>query len=354
MALLTHLPVELVEEIVAGLCIACTPIETRCCYNSNCYCAEMGPADLARISALASLCLTSRHLNNIATRHLYHHVHGQQWWLLARTLLSRKDLAQLIRSMRIGFGRGVNEADCPPQVVAYYNSQRKIYLDALPENYRNEAIYHLGNGKLYAGDGNIQIDILSSLCPNLETLEAIISYFEVFRFCAPHSMPHLRSVVLSHSDTELGIDLGNVALLFRAAPNITHALFYMVNSCGKLDATLPKLTSLDFQSSTFDGPSLVEILSTCPNLETFRYEMGGAIVGHEQFTIQEAQDVFLAHAVNLEWLCLEAGDNYNWEDEWDAAEASEMGELLAERGVRFEFKPCDWEHQVDTSRPFAP
>src|SRR5690349_11335034 len=168
MAIFSDLPVELIEEIVGGLCIACTPIETRCCYNSSCNCAEMGPADLARISALASLCLTSHHLNNIATQHLYHHVHGQQWWLLARTLLSRKDLAQLIRSIRIGFDRGVNESDCPPQVVAYYNSRHRIYLETLSENDCNKAISHLDINELYAGSGNIQIEILSSLCPNLE------------------------------------------------------------------------------------------------------------------------------------------------------------------------------------------
>lgn len=363
MALLSDLPAELVEEIVSGLCIACTPVDRRCCYNSSCNCAEMDPADLARISALASLCLTSRHLNNIATRHLYHHVHGQKWWLLARTLLARKDLGHLIRSMRIGCCRPIGEDDCPPQVAAYYSSHCNKYLDALPESDRVDAMSRLDDDELYTGVSNIQIEILcGGLCgPNLETLEAVISYCEVFLYFAPSSMPRLRSVVFSHGDTMNGITLGAVAPLFRAAPNITRALFCMANSCPTLDSgrdaapILPSLTSLEFQSSNFSGPSLVEILSACPNLETFRYEMGGAAVGCRQFTIQQAQDAFLARAVKLRSLCLDAGKNYNWERDWDAAEAGELGRLLAERGVRFEFnRPCDREDQVSTSRPFAP
>ncbi|KAG7289930.1 hypothetical protein NEMBOFW57_006307 [Staphylotrichum longicolle] len=311
-------------------------------------------ADLAHISALASLCSTSRHLNNIATRHLYHHVRGKHWWRLARTLLARKDLAHRIRSMRIPSVTGVEEADCPPQVVAYYDSQRKIYLDAFLGDDRDEAMFHLGDDELYKGGGNIPVEILSSLCPNLETLESDIYYFGTFRFCAPHSMLHLRSIALSHNDTRYGMSLEHVAPLFRAAPNITHALFCMVSSCDKLDVTLPKLISLDFRKSTFSGSSLVDILSACPNLKTFRYEMGSAMVGDEQFTLREARDVFLAHAPKLESLCLDTSDNEIWKEDWDEAEASEVGGLFAERGVWLAFKPSIWGRRVRTSRPFAP
>jgi hypothetical protein len=219
-----------------------------------------------------------------------------------------------------------------------------IYLDALPEDKRHEAMYQLTEDGLYTGsNNNIQVDIICSLCPNLEGLEAIIDYFDVFRFSAPNFMPLLRRIALSHADTELGIDLENVAALFRAAPNITHAVFHMVNRCSKLDdVTLPKLTSLEFQSSTFDEPSLVKILSVCPNLETLRYEMGGASVGYEQFSIGEAQDAILAHAPNLKSLSLEAGDNDNWDEEWNAADADEMRKVLEKRGVQFELKPYAW------------
>lgn len=288
--------------------------------------------------------MVSRQLNDTATRHLYHHVHGQRWWLLARTLLARNDLARVIRSIRIGFYWTGDEIGCPPEVAAYYKSQRKIYLDALPEDARREAMSRLSEDELDTGSNtNIQANVLCSLCPNLETLGAIIGYFDVFRFSAPDSMPLLRKIALSHADTELGIDLQNVAALFRAAPNITHAVFHMASACSTLDGvSLPKLTSLEFQSSALDAPLLVEILSVSVNLEILRYEMGGACVGYDQFGIQEAQAAFLTHAPNLKSLSLEAGDNDNWDEDWDAAEAGEMGKVLEKHGVQFEFKPYVW------------
>lgn len=70
--------------------------------------------------------------------------------------------------------------------------------------------------------------------------------------------------------------------------------------------------------------------------------MGGACVGYDQFGIQEAQAAFLTHAPNLKSLSLEAGDNDNWDEDWDAAEAGEMGKVLEKHGVQFEFKPYVW------------
>ncbi|KAK4465369.1 hypothetical protein QBC42DRAFT_313635 [Cladorrhinum samala] len=357
---LSGLPAELLEEIVAGFCMACTPIERRCCYDPNfCDCIRKHPNDLTRISALVSLCLTSRRLNGIATRHLYHYVHGPRWWLLVRTLLARADLAQLIRNMRLSeYNRSVNRDDCPAEVMAYYQSQAEIYLDTLPESDRGDA-RGLDERTLCDGKINVQLEILlSGLCPNLETLEAVISWGAAFRFCVPGSMPHLRRLVLSHGDTEGGFELKTMAPLFRAAPNLASAVFFMAyhsceeeELCEGLGATLPKLTSLDMHSGILDNAGLKELLSACPSLEDFRYEMcnrGLSYSDTSHFAIAESQGVFLTCAPNLRSLSLEVGINDMWEDgQWDRGELDELGRVMAERGVRFVFKSDDPEDGIE-------
>jgi hypothetical protein len=338
MGLFSNLPAELLEAIVAGLCIECRGGEERCCFSYNC-CTNTHPDDVKRISALASLCLTSRKLNSVATRHLYHHLDGRRWWLTARTLLARKDLAQLTKSIRTCFHPGIDQVDCSPEVLAYFHSHRRAYLDrSIEDGYYS----NLKDEELYNADQNIPFDLLTSLCRHLETLQSFIGGFETFYFCTPQSHPRLRFIALSYGDTEYGFNLKHVAPLLGAAPNLTTALFNMASSCSWLDMTLPNLTSLEFQSSTFNGPSLVNILSACPNLETFRYEMGGALVGYEQFSISEARDAFFAHAPRLKKLSLEAGDNDHCDEDWEDDEAEEFGRLLKERGVEFEYKPYVW------------
>lgn len=335
------LPLELVEGIVAALCVECAPAEERCCFDSSCYCGDDHvKVNAERISSLASLCLTSRSLNSVATRHLYHRLPCKKWWLLARTLIARWDLAQLAKGMRFGNHGVVSKEDCPPEVLAYFEEEREAYLDGLPEGVRDEALDRLNENDLYTGNGNIELDIMTSLCPNLETLHATVGYFDVFRFCTLYSMKKLHSIALSHADTELGMHLGNFALLFEAAPNITNIIFHMLASAGDLGFTLDKVTNLDLKWSTIGSESLVNVLSAFPNLETFRYGMGGALVGYDQFTAAEARDAFLVHAPNLKSVCLDAENNDQYDEEWDEAGMGELGQVLEQRGVRFEFRPC--------------
>lgn len=342
MGLFSNLPAELVEEIVAAFCVECTPGEERRCFDANCGCRD--DDHTGAVASLASLCLTSRHLNSVATRHLYHRLHCNRWWLLARTLITRRDLAQVAKGMRFGNRGSVGKKDCPPEVLAYFEEQREAYLDGLPERMREGALSRREEeDDLYKGNGNIQLDIMTSLCPNLETLHASISYFDAFRFCKPQSMMSLHSIVLSHADTEYGIHLENAEPLFRAAPNITNMIFHMLASSDSLDFTLDKVTTLDLQYSTIDGQSLVNVFMACPNLETFRYRMGGAIVSYEQFTVAEARDAFLAHAPNLKSVCLDSESNDQCSDEWDGSEMEDMGRMLEERGIRFEFSPYQYQ-----------
>ncbi|KAK4032873.1 hypothetical protein C8A01DRAFT_20123 [Parachaetomium inaequale] len=346
---LGKLPAELVEAVVTELCIHCSPGVERCCYNSNCYCANMDPADVERIHALTGLCLTSRHLNSIATRHLYHAIDSRCWLLLGRTRVARPDLALLARTMRNCWSYGTDQRSCPTMqdLYAYFSSKRATYLETVSEelseeDWPQESLKgRVDDDAFWAGDNNLPLDILTSLCPNLEALDVSVSYFHAFRFCTPNSLPHLKHVIIAHADTTYGIDLSNIFPLLRAAPNLTRAVFWSVDACGELDVTLPKLTYLHLQNTSISVESLVNILRACPNLETFHYTMG---VGerHDQFPLSAVRAAFLENAPNLKVLTLGAGENDHCDEDWDEDEAPRLARVFEEREVKFEFKPYDW------------
>ncbi|KAK4039903.1 hypothetical protein C8A01DRAFT_16203 [Parachaetomium inaequale] len=334
------LPGELVEAVVTALCVYCSPGEGRCCLNSNCTCLDGDPTDRSRISALASLCLTSRKLNAAATRHLYHVLPSRKWSLLARTLLARKDLARLAKALRVGFCFSADGSHSSPELDSYFSEQLGAYLDSLSSDKRTQIRQRLPRENLFPESNNAALDIMVSLCPNLETLEAILEYLEVFRFCPPNSMPRLQTVVLSHGDTEGGIHLRNLEPLFLAAPNITSLTLYMVDERGGIQATLEKLTHLDFQCSAFDAATLASVLAACPSLESLKYETGGPTVGYNEFTLPEARDAVLAHAApSLKLFRLSAGDNDMRDEGWYERDLPEMERVLVGRGIRFEFCP---------------
>jgi hypothetical protein len=295
--------------------------------------------------------LTSRLLNAAATRHLYHHVPTRNWGPLARTLLASKDLARLAKSMRVSFASSHDWMNHDsPEFEAYVGEQLDVYLEGLSRDKREDVGRRLQRPNIFPGSSNAALDILTSLCPNLETLEAVLEYFEAFRFCRPNSLPRLHTVVLSHSDTESGIHLRNIQPLLSAAPNITSMTIHM--SDGRpwgagTQVTLAKLTHLDFQCSAIDAAALVSVLTACPSLQSLKYETGGASVGHAEFTLPEARDAVLAHAAaSLRLFRLSAGDNDMWDEGWDEREVPEMERVLAGRGVRFEFVPPKGDDSV--------
>ncbi|KAK4148499.1 hypothetical protein C8A00DRAFT_38929 [Chaetomidium leptoderma] len=236
-----------------------------------------------RVSALASLCSTSRQLNS--------------------------DLAQLAKSLSFSVYPGMLEFNRPPEVVDYVEEQRTAYIDALPDamqkEYAIQAIYDVYEDfEDCIHPGNVEIDILTSLCPNLETL------------CADRrSQPR---------PCKVGPGLDNFQTLLRAAPNLTNMTLHMVKSCVYLYITHDKLTDLDFRCSSFSGQYLVAVLRACPNLEIFK-------------------DALLMHAPKLKAVLLSAGKNARSDEDWEVAEVEELGRVLEQRGVRFEYRPYEWE-----------
>jgi len=277
----------------------------------------------------------------MATRHLYHRLDcDDKWWLLAATLLARPDLAQFVAELRVDSPSAVDHRDCAPEVVAYFKDQFQTFTDAMGAAGKVFDSGPLDDDDNFSGSHNVPGDILVTLCPDLERLDASVAYFEIFRFCRPQSLLRLRHVVLNHADTELGFYFDESARLFLAAPNITDMSFWSINGCQQ-DAKpgcLAKVTSLDFQCSALGNDELVNILSACPNVETLKYEMGGSMVGDDQFTLPEVREAIVAHAPKLKYLRLHAGEDDDPWEHWDGGELEELERVLAGRGVHLDFQ----------------
>ncbi|KAK3984673.1 hypothetical protein QBC44DRAFT_362935 [Cladorrhinum sp. PSN332] len=100
--LTAKLPLELVDLIVGKLCPFCDQDIQDTWYHLE---VRTQPPSYSqdlqsKKRALYSLCLTSSVLNHFATPHLYHHVsphYLSNWFLLARTLIRRPDLAAHVK-----------------------------------------------------------------------------------------------------------------------------------------------------------------------------------------------------------------------------------------------------------------
>ncbi|KAL2264721.1 hypothetical protein VTJ83DRAFT_7231 [Remersonia thermophila] len=217
---------------------------------------------------LKSLCLASRRLHSVAIPHLYRHLVVPTKWLhLARTLVARPDLAAHGRSLhtRCLYGyyreRRIKEEDKDtihdPRLRAAFLKRRRVYLAGLPKSYQcysdddgDDPYAHptrsnqwdlVTFGILLDGDHNLPLDLITSLLPNLETIDAWIDGGAAFRFCTPGSLPRLRRVLLNyvgdscfHSE---GMRLDILVNLFRAAGNsLARVEAFNVGSCRLLTA----------------------------------------------------------------------------------------------------------------------
>lgn len=146
-------------------------------------------------NGLASLCLVLRRLNEFTTARLYRDLDdfyiNTGWWLLARTLVARRDLAALVKYLDL-VKLTIPDDDLPlpsqPEVETYYANLLALDQDdGLPED------------GLTSSDPDIVAEaataLMASLCPNLETLKCLSYYANedgpMFGLCTPVSMPNL-------------------------------------------------------------------------------------------------------------------------------------------------------------------
>jgi hypothetical protein len=208
--LLTHLPNELLEAIVAALCGTHSdyPIDIPGCtdrtYGPGCTDRTYGrcpPCDEARYVGLKSLCLTSRRFYNIAHLHIYHHVSlSNDWWNPLRKFATQPDLARSVRSL---CWANVNNNPVSNGVI-YKDIQRNKRLVhslyAVLKKYGTR--WSLSKSKrdalrpFISPRSGLTIELLTALLPNLETLVAEVHPRTGFQFCTPGSLPRLRRIHL--------------------------------------------------------------------------------------------------------------------------------------------------------------
>lgn len=307
--------------------------------------------DRGRSRALAALCLASRRLNDAATRTLYHRPRTPKWWLLGGTLLARPDLAQHVKELYFPMGLDSpeieaaiapeSEAAIAPEFLAYYNMKLEAHANNLSEPYRRGFLReHASLASNHSAP--VRVSLVTSLCPRAETVKAVVNYFEVFDFCAPASLPSLRTVELVHCDSELGMDLKMLVPLSRAAPNLRTIRCFSLSEMFEddLGVTLDQVREIELQNSAVGAGALGVLLRACPRLETFVYEAGGTSVGDEQFDPSQARDVLLQHGRELKRVVIDLAYIAIVLDmvlgEWDVNEKDAVLEAFEQRGIEFE------------------
>ncbi|KAK0625468.1 hypothetical protein B0T17DRAFT_617557 [Bombardia bombarda] len=150
----SRLPPKLVTAVVEAVYMPPAP---RHCQCACCGCVPYDKSGKRRkdtddehVDTLASLSLTSRQLNAIATWRLYIRPRCAKWWLLARTLIRRPDLAQHVKQL------GISHMKDPGVRGSGTRGKQPRHQYGSPDSISSE-------------NGNDVIDLLSSLCPNAES-----------------------------------------------------------------------------------------------------------------------------------------------------------------------------------------
>ncbi|SPO06519.1 uncharacterized protein DNG_09209 [Cephalotrichum gorgonifer] len=287
------------ETIVEMVCLQCNPpydLHEQKCLDIECPRACLGlNAQMGRTYTLAALCKVSRQFNTIATRHLYHRPRCERWWLLARTLIERPDLARRVRhlSTREWSGCDITHPSFPHEVRNHWSAQLvRGYLPGVTEMQPNDAAL-----------------LVLSLCPDVEEIDAAVNGEDMEEIREPRTtLAKLKRVSLAYIGGECGIVMQRIAPLMQAAPNVESLLAWQVEAADEHAADLENLRHLRVEESTIGHGSLWDLLSSCPKLTSFRYSAAGCYVGHEQFDAGEAQEAFVQLVPGLRSLWLDLSD----------------------------------------------
>ncbi|KAK4205396.1 hypothetical protein QBC40DRAFT_320102 [Triangularia verruculosa] len=359
---LQTLPFELLEQVTKSLCLRCTRrpscrcssdciIDVSTYKSSICHTRPSWDPE-ARTRALGALCLTSHRLKDAATRHLYHHPHTKKWWLLAGTLLRQPRLARDVKTLYLPDKMGVylpEKAALPPEFLSFYQAQLDHYSASVPEDEfrqrRDQRIWEIN------GDNDI-VAMLSSLCPAVETIEAVVTEDVVFHLCPPASLPSLRTVELGFwgIEGEGGIPLRSLVPLFKAAPNLVvlrcHSMSDEEGGVG-LGVTAGTVEEVEFLNSAISADALRSLLEGCPGLKTFRYAAGSFCAGFAQFRWSQARDLIIEHAPRLERVVIDFAGLVTWDSlaEWEGWDEEQTErEVKSFKGRRIEFEVTGIHH----------
>ena len=321
------LPLLVLAGIAEALCPHCTEDPEFRIWRTPIHSSHYPHPLLTCTRALARLALTCKDLYAIVNPVLYHQLQGSGAGRisLVRTLAKRPELARRVKVLRLDFDTGIepfeNEEDRSfARTLAVRLGWPTALLTVLDRE-TGDGFYH--HSRM---DDDFIACLLIALCPNLERLSTTCDDFDDLERLLPAALEHLKEFYLTHWDTEMGIGFQGVNQLYLAAPNIETITGHMTSSVGPDTLPLSNVRHLCLDWSCISAECLRTLLRSCPQLESFRYEAGGACVGDAQFSIKNLRRFLLRYVPRLKHLEVDFQqdcgmcDGDDWEGEDDVLE----------------------------------
>ncbi|KAL2115431.1 hypothetical protein VTJ04DRAFT_9686 [Mycothermus thermophilus] len=319
--LLTNLPDELLEAIVAALCGTHSdyPIDIPgCTYRTYGRCP---PCDEARYVGLKSLCLTSRRFYNIAHSHIYHHVSlSNDWWNPLRKFATQPALARSVRSL---CWANVNNNPVSNGVI-YKDIQRDkrlvLSLYAVLKKYDPRIAMRCYKGLFAAARDSLETVVLDMCC-----IKTRICPFRWLEYKTEG-----RGQVEWESGWQEDKEGHEITLTRVTHLTIVNWILESGPLCGLL-ASFPNVTHMHIRIL---GPAIPERVPSprIPEERFWRYM---------QEPLPRITAIFrsLDRAPKLQSLVLEVGATFNgWIRWWNETDAREFETEMEARGVRVEFR----------------
>ena len=308
--------------------------------------AAMEKADFA---VLAALCRVNRRFNGLATPRLYHSLTNSmtasKWLLIARTLIVRPELADLVRHLTLLDDLKASHIHklYPGEVLDYFAEKAAEFPALLLMPQSHNLVLSLWMGGWGSGrqiDGPLAI--MTSLCRKIETLDCIAyNYASVFAFCSPSSVESLRATFgrAIANGWNGPLSLKYLVPLVQAAPKLELLRIERTNEVDRYGYVeqLQSVTTLELRLCYMDIEDLATTLRAFPKLVKLAYQCPTAPpMGAGQFSPQEVVGCVLEHAPNLKEFELNI-ESYTQYQTFSKSDIQDAKRALESHGIRCEF-----------------
>ena len=289
------LPLLVLAGIAEALCPHCTEDPKFRIWRTPIHFSDYPRPLIICTRALASLALTCKDLYAIVNPVLYHQLQGPSKGRLSllRTLAKRPELARRVKVLRLDFDTGIGELE---------NEEDWAFAQALAVRLGWSTALPSATNRWGRMDDDFITSLIVALCINLEKLSTICDGFDDVGIPQPATLQCLKEFYLTHYDTEMGTSLQESKRLYLAAPNIETITSCMTCSVGTDTLPLSNVRHLRLDWSCISSGCLRTLLRSCPQLESFAYEAGGATVGDEQFNTKNLRTFLLRYVPRLKHL----------------------------------------------------
>jgi hypothetical protein len=312
---LLSLPLLALAGVAEALCPHCTEDPTSYEWDSPLHyggCREL----LSRTRDLVNLAATCKDLHYIALPILYHlaQCYPHRRVHLLRTLARRPDLARRVKVLRLDFppisGRALHDKDDRAFVLEL--AARHGWPHAGAPGNKEEYVLDLEAAEDVRLAGDLSINLLLALCPNLKKVTIDLRRWYRFDLLQPGALPHLKDVFITTSNAWDYINLGDLRGLYHAAPSIESFTSCEMGCEGNVPLPWANLRHLSLDMCSISPAYLSVVLTSCPQLESFSYFLGGC----SSITTTRRMRFLFHYAPQLKHLDLHIG----WDSEYDEVE----------------------------------